>query len=112
MRQDQTDKLNELSESLMDVFAQEADPQNWTGAEMSPSEMTPDIRGARNWDIKNANQAGALLARVLDLRDRINGKMGPTSAPPDDAADANIAQYEKQAKKIVKEIQERQSGRA
>lgn len=111
MRKDQAEKLDELSESLMDVFAQEADPKNWTGAELAQVDMTPDIRGARNWDIKNANQAGALLARVLDLRDRVNGKDG-SPPPPDDAADADISKYEKQARTILKTMSERQSGRA
>jgi hypothetical protein len=101
MREDQKEQLNGLAERVMDVFLTESDPQNWTGSGKSAAEMTPDIRGARNWDIKNANQAGALVMRVLDLRDRLQGADWNKGQPPDDRAEADIARYEKEAKKLL-----------
>lgn len=111
MRKDQTERLSELTENLMDVFLTEADPAIWTGSGMSPAEMDPQTRGARNWDMKNANQAGALVARALDLKERLVGVRAP-HPPADDAADADIARFEKQAKKIIDGLAERQRGKA
>lgn len=109
MRQDQTEKLNDLAIDLMDVFLSEADPTNWTGAGEAATAMTKDTRGARNWDMKNANQAGALLARALDLRDRLNGQGGGQPPAPDDAAEADIAKFERQAKAMIDKVIEKRS---
>lgn len=101
MRDDQTARLQDLTEQLMDEFIQAADPGNWTGAGVQPDQMDPTIRGARNWDVKNANQIGALTARAMDLRERLSGVPG---APPvaDDEAEANISRFEKQAREAMK----------
>lgn len=112
MRDDQTVRLGDLAEKVMDVFLDAADPANWSGDGEDPAGMKPDVRGARNWDIKNANQAGALVARVLDLRDRIGGSKSADPMAPDDAADAEVARYEKQAKELLKRVNEKQRGRA
>jgi len=120
MREDQKTRLDELASDLMDEFTREADPVNWTGAGMEPSRMTPDIRGARNWDVKNANQIGALLARAIDLRARLAAPQpaqqpepgAEPAAQPDDAAEADISKFEKIAKAALKTALERQSGRA
>lgn len=109
MRTDQITTLDELSEQLMDVFLEEANPDNWTGAAVGAKAMTPDIRGARHWDMKNANQAGALMARALDLRDRLKGIQGP-SEKPDDAAEADVRKFEKQAKALLSRVAEKQGG--
>jgi hypothetical protein len=110
MRPDQTEKLNDLTGDLMDVFLTEADPTNWTGAGQTQAEMEKETRGARNWDMKNANQAGALLARALDLRDRLQGVTQPNTPPvPDDAAEADIARFERQAKEMIKQVTEKRS---
>jgi hypothetical protein len=109
MRQDQTEKLNDLTVDLMDVFLTEADPTNWTGAGQTQAEMEKETRGARNWDMKNANQAGALLARALDLRDRLTGGASGTPPAEDDAAEADIAKFERQAKEMIRQATEKRS---
>jgi len=111
MRTDQTQRLGDLAEKVMDVFLDAADPSMWAGDGETPADMAPNVRGARNWDIKNANQAGALMARVLDLRDRLGGRAS-SPADADDAADADVARYEKQAKELLKRVNEKQRGRA
>lgn len=103
MRPDQQHKLDALTENLMDVFLHEADPENWNGAGESAAAMTPEVRGARNWDAKNANQVGSLVARALDLRDRINGA-GFIPPPSQDDADADIARFEKQARRLLEAV--------
>lgn len=103
MRSDQAKQLETLAEKVLDVFLTEANPENWTGAQTPADEMNPATRGARNWDMKNANQAGALAMRVLDLKDRVAG-LAPAGPGADDAADADIAKFEKQAKKLLEAV--------
>ena len=110
MRDDQLTRLpriQTLANEVMDAFLDAADPANWAGVGKKPAEMTPDVRGARNWDVKNANQVGALTARILDLRDRMGGAAPAPGANPDDAAEADVAKYEKQAKELLKRAKER-----
>lgn len=109
MRTDQITTLDELSEQLMDVFLEEANPDNWSGAGTEARDMKPEVRGSRNWDIKNANQAGALMARALDLRDRLQGIKHPDSGA-DDAAEADVRRFEKQAKDLLRRVTEKQGG--
>ncbi len=106
MRKEQQERINTLAEKVMDVFITEADPENWTGADVAAAEMTPAIRGARNWDMKNANQAGALAMRVLELRDRVAGIVGQTGEE-DDRAEADISKYEKQARTLLDAVGKR-----
>lgn len=109
MRQDQAAALDDLSESLMDVFLTEADPGNWTGAGTPANQMTPEVRGARNWDAKNANQVGALMMRALELRDRLKG-LAPSGQQPDDRADSDIAKFEKQARTLLDRVAAKHGG--
>lgn len=116
MDEERKTRLDALTDTLMDEFTTEADPANWTGTGVAPSDMTPNIRGARNWDVKNANQIGALLARVIDLRAKLAAPIAPPTpgapTPPDDAADADISKYERMAKDVLNKAIERHSGRA
>lgn len=97
MRADQLARLADLTEEVADVFLEAAHPENWTGAGQDMQSMDPATRGARNWDVKTANQIGALLARTLDLRDRIT----LPDDSPDDAAEADISKYERKAKDLI-----------
>lgn len=107
MRADQLQKVDALAEQVMDVFISEADPKSWTGSGLAPAQMTPEVRGARNWDMKNANQAGALALRVLELKDRIEGLLPSGGPGADDRADDDIAKFEKQAKKLLESVSSR-----
>jgi len=104
---DRTERINDLTERLADVFLTEADPDNWSGAGVHPTEMDPQTRGARNWDAKNANQVGALLMRTLELRERFAGLPGFKPTGEDDRADANIAKYEREAKRLLDTVSQR-----
>lgn len=104
MRDDQVKRLGELQQEIAEQFLTAAHPQSWSGAGQDPSSMTPEVRGARNWDVKNANQLGALLVRTMDIADRMAGNLGPAFVPADDAADADIAKYERQAKKLLESV--------
>ena len=110
MRQDQIDRLQDLSEAVGDVFMEEANPENWSGGGGGKEPPTPlaemdeKTRGNRYWDKKNAIQTGALLARIIDLRDRDNGQTGGgvTTAPED--AEKEIGRFEKQAKELLRVV--------
>ena len=105
MRKDQIKRLQDLAESIGEVFLEEADPQNWNGAGQPLASLDKDQRGGRYWDKKNAIQTGTLLARVLDLRDRDKGQTGPGVTTPDDDAEKEIKRFEKQAKDLIGAIQ-------
>lgn len=103
MRKDQIERLKYLSETIGEVFLDEADPENWSGAGLALSAMDKDTRGGRYWDKKNAIQTGSLLSRVLELseRDQHNG----SSPMPEDDAEGEIDKYEKKAKDLLNAIQ-------
>jgi hypothetical protein len=103
MNSEQQKRVETLADQVAEQFIAAASPGNWTGDGLAPDKMSPEVRGARNWDVKNANQIGALLARCLDLRDRI---ATPAGDGPDDAAEADIGKFEKQARAIVKKVRE------
>lgn len=104
MRKDQIKRLQDLAESIGEVFLEEADPQNWNGAGQPLASLDKDQRGGRYWDKKNAIQTGTLLARVLDLRDRDKGQVGPGVTTPDDDAEKEIKRFEKQADEMINAI--------
>lgn len=99
MRKDQIERLQEIAEQVAEVFLEETDPQNWTGAGQMLVDMDKDTRGGRYWDKKNAIQTGTLLARVLDLRDRDSRSVDTKT--PDDDGEKEISKFEKQAKEMV-----------
>lgn len=105
MRDDQIERLKGLAEEIGEVFIEEADPRNWSGAGMVLSDMDKDQRGGRYFDKKNAIQTGTLLARVLDLAER--DQRSVDMKVPEEDADAEIKQYEKKAKELLRGIQNR-----
>jgi hypothetical protein len=95
---DHSEKIDQLTDELMASFLEAADPAAWSGAGMAPALLDEKQRGARNWDVKNANQIGALAARALQLREALAGRTGGAGETPDDEAAADIARFEKAAK--------------
>lgn len=114
MRPDQIARLQELSEELADVFIQEADPENWSGAGIVPRDMTKEERGNRLWDRKGAMGTGGVLRYTLDL---IKFHQTPAAgATPQDQAerdidlDAKINDAEKRAEAAVARVMQRAKG--
>ena len=105
MRKDQIDRLQDLSEKIAEVFLEEADPESWNGAGVPVTSMDQETRGNRLWDKKNAVQTGALLSRVLDLRDR-DLRSSPECQTNDDDADKEISRHERAAAKFIDRIRE------
>lgn len=100
MRKDQIHRLYDLSERIADVFIEEADPDTWNGAGQPLADMSKEERGDRLWDKKNAIQTGALLARVLDLREREPNRRELTERETED----ELKKYEKQAREMLNAV--------
>lgn len=98
MREDQAKRLAELQERLLDVFLDEADPDNWSGAGTQPSKMTAKQRGDRHWDKKSAASTMIVLSGVDKLI--LNTKEALGRDPfEDDDLDAQISKAEAEARK-------------
>ncbi|VWD22457.1 hypothetical protein [Burkholderia contaminans] len=107
MREDQRERLNDLSERLADVFLNEADPDNWSGAGKLPSDMTKDERGNRHWDRKGAIGTAAVLRYTIDLiswekGNRINDPAAQSER--DDELDDKIAEAERRAERAAARV--------
>lgn len=113
MRQDQFEKLQTLSEKLTDVFLGEADSDKWPGHGLEPGSMDQQTRGDRYWCKKNAVATLTLIGRVANLTQVIRMQGGeplppgtsPDGTPEDDGLDAEIREAEKEAQKLLNDIQ-------
>lgn len=90
MRSDQLDELMALRDRLIDEVSREADPKKW------PKTDSAQGRGDRYWLQKNC------LA-TLDLIDELNKLIVSAGCEPTDPMTAEeVAQAEKEAKKLLK----------
>lgn len=104
MTEDQKRRLAELSHKLAEVYLNDADPDNWNGDGEAQVDMSKEIRGARNWDMKNANLAGALLVRSMDIAERLAGGRGPV---PDADPEGDMRRFEGAAAKMLERVSRR-----
>lgn len=107
MRPDQLASLDELAESLADVFITEVDPKNWSGDGKLPRARTPKERGNRSWDIKGAMSVGGALTYVLNIKRA--GIERQIDDPEEQAArdadlDRQLKDAEARASKAVKRV--------
>lgn len=116
MRQDQYEKLQALEERLTDVFINEAEPAKWPGHALEPGAMDQQTRGDRYWCKKNAVATLSLIQRVAGLVHtiQVNGATPPPAAGAEPAAgeedkqlDGEIAAAEKEAARLLDEMQRR-----
>lgn len=115
MRQDQYDKLQQLEEKLTDVFINEAEPEKWPGHTLEPGTMDQQTRGDRYWCKKNAVATLSLIQRVAGLVHTIQVNASNPTAPSSDPQaaddekqlDGEIAAAEKEATKLLDEMQRR-----
>lgn len=103
MRQDQIQRLAELSEKLAEVVLEEADPAEWPGAGVPLASMTKEERGDRYWSKKNAAATFALLERTTSLL--TDAKDLRNNRPEDDAdMEKQIAAKEREASKLLDKV--------
>ncbi|HHA2942795.1 hypothetical protein [Stenotrophomonas maltophilia] len=108
MRDDQRQRLADISEALAEVAIRDADPANWTAANKPLCDMTKEERGDAAWCRKTAVQSVALLGRLQQiLRDTGGGKSGDDDDPASD-----IKRAEKEARKLLERVGVRADGNA
>lgn len=116
MRQDQFERLQELTEKLTDVFLDEATPDKWPGAGVEPTSWDQQTRGDRYWMKKNAAATLTVIMKtnslvgVIQNRSAGGGAGGvpdPEQEKDDDGLDAEMRAAEKEASRLMKELQSR-----
>lgn len=105
MRDDQVQRLSDLSDELIDVVLEEADPKEWPGAGKPLGALEQQERGDRYWCKKNAAATLSLAAKVQSMLDqRLRPDWKP--AQEDDAdLDKQISAAEKEAARRIEAIQ-------
>lgn len=108
MRPDQIERLKDLQERLCEVVLVDADPINWTGNGRPPMDLDRDERGDAYWCRKMAVSSLAVFSRVSEVvamtqADRPPGENG------EDHLDQHIARAEKEAARLLDEMQKRGS---
>lgn len=105
MRPDQMQRLRDLSEKLIDVVLEEADPDEWPGAGQPIASMSKQERGDRFWCKRNASATFALSQRVQEL---IGGEVG--TFEPDDDMEKTIQRREKEAAALLERAMKKARG--
>ena len=116
MRDDQYQRLQSLHEKLLDVFLDEADPENWPGAGLTLAKMDAKTRGDLYWCRKTAASVLVLAQRTVQMIDTIQqrgagGRM-PGDADPEGEGDAaalseaqqldnEVARVEREAQRLM-----------
>jgi len=114
MRQDQFEKLQELTEKLTDAFIGEADPDKWPGHGVELASMDQQTRGDRYWSKKNAAATLSVIMRTTTLigviqRNSVEGTGAGVSEQDqeEDGLDAEVRSAEKEATRLLAKIQKR-----
>lgn len=104
MRPDQRKRLEELSEKLIEVVLEEADPDFWPGAGQSLADVDQETRGNRYWCKKNAQASFVLVGSIEKLTANTKEALGrdPYKVPE---MDRQIAQAEKLAEKMLGKLE-------
>lgn len=97
LRKDQITMLEDLAERLADVFLEEADPLNWSGAGTPMADMTKEQRGNRHWDRKGAMGTGGVLKFTLDIAAKAKDQSAPDGSEVDADLEAQVAEAQKRA---------------
>ncbi|WP_443115489.1 hypothetical protein [Herbaspirillum seropedicae] len=110
MRQDQYLRLQELTEKLTDAFLAEADPDKWPGAGMEVADMDQQTRGDRYWCKKNAAATLTVVMKTANLLGVTKppsgeGNGADSEEEEEPGLDSEIARAEKEAQKMLAEIQ-------
>jgi len=116
MRQDQYEKLQELTEKLTDAFIGEADPAVWPGHGVAIAAMDQQTRGDRYWCKKNAAATLSVIVRttnligIIQMRGAGGGAGGvtePTQAQEETSLDSDMKAAEKEATRLLSQLQKR-----
>lgn len=92
MTPNQTERLQDLKDRLVETVLSDADPQNWTANGVALSAMSQDERGDALWCRKTAVQSVSLLIRVQQLLEPKVTGAAPAADEPDPEADIKRAE--------------------
>lgn len=111
MKQEQFELLQLRAEQLTDIFLSESDPATWPGHGIDVGAMDKQTRGDRYWSKKNCVATLSVVQRIANVmqlaRDATAGGKADSGAviDPQEDLDKEAADAEKQAEKLLKEIQ-------
>jgi hypothetical protein len=110
MRQDQFERLQALSERLVDATLHDADPVNWTGAGRRAADLSKEERGDAHWCRKIAVGTLTVLTKVQMLIGTTQGAFAAPDAEEhsEEDLDAEIAAAEKEASLMLDKMQQEQ----
>lgn len=112
MRDDQVERLQKLSEALVDVVLKEADPATWPGAGKPLSDLGQQERGDRYWSKKNATASLALAMKVQSLIDQRERPDWKPSQGNDEDLEAELKAAEREASKRLGQLQHGRKARS
>lgn len=101
MRQDQIQRLKDLSEKLADVVLEEADPNTWPGSGVPLAAITQEERGNRYWCKKNAAATFSLLERTQSLLTDAEDPHRHRTPGEESDLEKQIAEKERQAASVL-----------
>ena len=109
MRQDQYEKLKQLSEKLTDVVLHDADPAHWTGSGKQAKELTQQERGDAYWCRKMATATLSVLMKVYHCAGMLERAAPASPENGDDSTtknlDAEVRVAEREAAALLKKLQ-------
>ncbi len=111
MKDEQIDKLKALSERLTDVLLFDADPENWVGVGIPASDLSREQRGDAYWCRRVATATVSVLLRVESVLDETTQRRRPGDDDDDGELDKEIANAEKEAARLLKRLNNRESDR-
>lgn len=101
MTPDQIKRLTEVYGRLVEAAIVEADPDHWTGAGKTPSEMDKTERGDRAWDKKSASLSLQLVSSARTLLS------GGSAVDESERTEELIEKARREADNIIDRIEKR-----
>jgi len=105
MKPEQIERLEALQERMVEVLLKEADPDTWDGAEKlkTGEALTPQERGNRYWEKKNAAMTLVLAKDLSALATNSRESLGRDPFK-DDEMEKRINKAEADAAKLLEKI--------
>lgn len=110
MKPEQKQRLAELEESLADQMISDIDPKNWPGYGKTLAEMDKETRGDALWARKVAVQGLMVLQKVQVLIVNPGAAAGKNN-PTESDVDKLTAAAEREAAKLLDEVQKKGKGK-
>ncbi len=101
MRDDQRERLKDVTERLAEVVIADVDPNNWTASGVLLCDMDRDQRGDAKWCRQTAVQSLALLTRMEHLQRDFGGDGGGSDEPD---PESDIRRAEKAASDALRRL--------